>query len=162
MMRLRFIETFLAGLLVAGQVSATTLRIVSYNIDCFDQSSDNNITGPTHSLPTVIQGIGLHHLGSNAQPVDVLSVQELTATSLSNFVAQLNVIYGAGTYTYDSTYDPRTGGGADGLIYNTHTVQVISARALRTGTTVLLQANGAYTDAYAAGGGTIGVTRAPL
>ena len=51
-----------------------TLRIVSYNIDCADQGSDNNITGSTHSLPTVVQAIGLHHLGTNAQPVDVMSV----------------------------------------------------------------------------------------
>jgi hypothetical protein len=98
----------------------------------------------------------------NAQPVDVLGLEELTSTSLTNFVMQLNVIYGARTYAADPTADPRTGGGADGLIYNTQTVQVISARALKIGTTVLLQANGTYTDAYAPGGGTNGVTRAPL
>ncbi|MFL6568262.1 MAG: hypothetical protein ACJ8LI_03775, partial [Chthoniobacterales bacterium] len=146
----------------ATTVSAKTLRVVSYNIDCYDQSSDNNITGPTHSLPTVIQAIGLHHLGLNAQPVDVLGLEELTSTSLANLVAQLNAIYGAGTYAADSTADPRTGGGADGLIYNTKTVQVVSARALKIGTTVLLQANGTYTDAFSPGGGTNGVTRAPL
>src|ERR1700686_5261231 len=78
-----------------------TLRIVSYNIDCADQSSDNNITGSAHSLPTVVQAIGLHHIGSNAQPVDVMSCEELTSTRLSNFVAQLNAIYGAGTYAFD-------------------------------------------------------------
>ncbi len=140
----------------------TTLRVVSYNIDCADQSSDNNITGTTHSLPTVIKAIGLHHLGSNAQPVDVLNVEELTSTTLSNFAAQLNTIYGSGTYAFDPTTDPNTGGGPDGLIYNTHTVQVISARALPTGLKVLLQANGQYTNAHSAGGGTDGVTRAPL
>jgi hypothetical protein len=90
------------------------LRIVSYNIDCSDQASDNNITGTTHSLPTLDQGIGLHHIGSNAQPVDVMSCEDLTSTTLSNFVAQLNAIYGAGTYAYDTTTDPNTGGGRTG------------------------------------------------
>ncbi|MFL6530498.1 MAG: hypothetical protein ACJ8KX_08520 [Chthoniobacterales bacterium] len=162
-MKLRYRSLALVAIaLGATTVSAKTLRVVSYNIDCYDQSSDNNITGPTHSLPTVIQAIGLHHLGLNAQPVDVLGLEELTSTSLANLVAQLNAIYGAGTYAADSTADPRTGGGADGLIYNTKTVQVVSARALKIGTTVLLQANGTYTDAFSPGGGTNGVTRAPL
>jgi hypothetical protein len=140
----------------------TTLRVVSYNIDCSDQGSDNNITGTTHSLPTVIQGIGLHHIGSNTQPVDVLGVEELNSTTLSAFIAQLNNIYGAGTYAFDPTADPNTGGGPDGLIYNTHTVQVVSARALPTGQTVLLQSNGSYTMAHSPGGGVNGVTRGPM
>ncbi len=131
-------------------------------MDCADQSSDSNLTGTTHSVPTVIQAIGLHHLGTNAQRVDVLGVEELTSTTLANFTTQLNAIYGSGTYAYDPTADPSTGGGPDGLIYNTTTVQVISARALKTGQTVLLQANGTYVAAHSPGGGTNGVTRAPM
>ena len=146
----------------AGGAWGMTLRIVSYNIDCADQSSDNNITGSTHSLPTVIRAIGLHHIGTNAQPVDVLGVEELTSTTLANFVAQLNSIYGAGTYAFDPTTDPNSGGGPDGLIYRTNTVQVVSARALPTGETVLLQSNGSYTTAHSPGGGVKGVTRAPM
>jgi hypothetical protein len=142
--------------------SGKTLRVVSYNIDCADQGSDNNITGPTHTLPTVIRAIGSHHVGTNAQPVDVLGLEELRPTTLSNFTAQLNAIYGAGTYTFDPTPDPNTAGGADGLIYNPHTVQVVSARALRTGQTVLLQSNGTYTTAYSPGGSTKGVLRGPM
>ena len=139
-----------------------TLRIVSYNIDCSDQNSDGNITNSIHSLPTVVQAIGLHHLGTNAQPADVMSCEELNSTTLSNFVVQLNNIYGAGTYTYDTTTDLNTGGGPDGLIYRTSTVQVVSARAMKTGQTVLLQSNGIYTTAHSPGGGVNGVTRAPM
>lgn len=146
----------------AGPAWPTTIRIVSYNLDCADQGSDNNITGSKHSVPTVIQAIGLHHLGSNAQQVDVIGAEELNSTTLANFVTQLNNIYGAGTYAFDPTPDPNTGGGPDGLIYNTHTAQVISARALPTGQTVLLQSNGTYTMAHSAGGGVNGVTRGPL
>src|SRR5580704_10667207 len=91
-----------------------------------------------------------------------MSVEELNSTTLANFVAQLNGIYGAGTYAFDPTTDPNTGGGPDGLIYNTHTMQVVSARALLTGQKVLLQSNGTYTNAHSPGGGTNGVTRAPM
>lgn len=153
----------LAGLSVqraSGQ--ARTLRIVCYNIDCSDQSSDGNITNATHSLPTVVEAIGLHHLGTNVQPMDVMSCEELNSTTLSNFVVQLNLIYGAGAYTYDLTTDPNTGGGPDGLIYRTYTVQVVSARALRDGQTVLLQSNGTYVSAHSPGGGVNGVTRSPM
>jgi PKD repeat protein len=163
---LRFVLTCcLAGLWIFSapvQARAGILRIVSYNIDCADQSSDNNITGPAHSLPTVIQGIALHHLGTNAQPVDALNVEELQTTSLAYFTAALNNIYGAGTYAYDTTADNTTGGGTDGLIYNTHTLQVVSARSLPTGLFVLLQSNGAYVSAHLPGGGTKGVTRGPM
>jgi hypothetical protein len=150
-----------AALMFAVNARAETLRIVSYNIDSSDQGSDNNITGPSHSLPTVVQAIGLHHIGTNAQPMDVMGVEELNSTTLSNFVTQLNSIYGAGAYTFDPTADPNTGGGPDGLIYNTHTVQVISARALPTGNNVLLQSNGTYTAAHNIAG-VKNVPRAPM
>ncbi len=159
----RCISAVLLGIGVcASGAWGRTLRIVSYNIDCADQSSDNNITGAAHSLPTVVQGIGLHHIGSNAQPVDVMSCEELNSTTLANFVAQLNAIYGAGTYAFDPTTDPNTGGGPDGLIYRTNTVQVVSARALLTGQNVLLQSNGSYTAAHSPGGGVNGPDRAPM
>jgi PKD repeat protein len=155
-----------AGLLLlaicASPAAPRTLRIASYNIDCADQSSDNNITGATHSAPTVIQAIGLHHIGTNAQPVDVLTVEELTSSTLANLAAQLNAIYGAGTYAFDPTADPNSGGGPDGLIYNTNTIQVVLARALKIGQTVLLQSNGTYTNAYSAGGGVNGPDRGPM
>jgi hypothetical protein len=141
---------------------SASLRIVSYNTECFGQGSDSNITGPGHTLTTVIQAIGLHHLGSNAQQVDVLGVQELLLSTLTALTSQLNATYGAGNYAFDPTSDPTTGGGMDGLVYNTHTVQVISARALPNGRNVLLQPNLTYIAAYAPGGGTNGVTRAPL
>src|SRR5271169_3159333 len=88
---------------VAG---AQTLRIASYNIDDADQGNDNNITASYAGLPTVIQAIGQHHLGTNAQPVDVLGVEELNSTTMSNLVSQLTNFYGAGSYTFDQTTDP--------------------------------------------------------
>jgi len=146
----------------SAPAAVKTLRIVSYNVDCSDQGSDNNITNSAHSLPTVIRAIGLHHIGTNAQQVDIIGLEELESTSLSNLVVQLTNFYGAGTYTWDKTTDPNTGGGPDGLVYNPTRVQVISARTLKTGQTVLLQSNGTYTSAFSPGGGINGVTRAPM
>ena len=125
---------FIAACAVAAVATASpgTLRIVSYNIDSFDQGNDNNITASYAGLPTVLQAIGQHHIGTNAQPIDVLGVEELNSTTLGNLVTAMNNIYGAGTYTFDRTADPNTGGGTDGLIYNTHTVQVVSAAAIGT------------------------------
>jgi hypothetical protein len=152
----------LAVVLCAGGARGKTLRIVSYNIDCSDQGKDGNITNAMRSLPTVVQAIGLHHLGTNAQPMDLMSCEELNSTTLSNFVVQLNITYGAGTYTNDKTTDPNTGGGPDGIIYRTNTVQVISARALPDGTTVLLQSGGSYTTAHSVGSGAPGPDRSPM
>jgi hypothetical protein len=104
----------------------------------------------------------MHHLGTNAQPADVITLEELKASTLTNLVVQLTNFYGAGTYTNDNTADPNTGGGPDGIVYNWQTVQVISARALLTGQNVLLQSDGVYTAAYSPGGGVNGVTRAPM
>ncbi len=146
------------------QAHSKTIRFVSYNIDSADQGSDNNITGPTHSLPTVIQGIALHHLGTNAQPVDLIGCEEDQSTTLSNLVVQLNLIYGAGSYTNDKTADLTTGGGTDGLVYRTSTIQVIAARTMKTGQNVFLQSNGIYTNAYFFSGtySLNGITRAPM
>jgi PEP-CTERM motif len=166
---LRF-TVLLAACEVAAVASANpaTLRIVSYNIDSQDQNSDNNITQNTgstaHSIPTVIQAIGNHHIGGNAQQVDVLGLEELRTVetgganaTLTNLTTELNKIYGAGTYNFN-TSDPTQ---SDGLIYNTKTVQIVSARALSTGANVLLQSYGTYTAAHHIQSAS-GVARSPL
>jgi hypothetical protein len=118
---------------VGSVASAEELRIVTYNIKADTGSSDS---GP--GLTTVLQAIGSEHLNGNAQAIDVLALQELystPSTTLSYIVGQLNGIYGAGTYAYDTTTDPTTGGtggGPSGLIYNTKTVKDVSAVAIGT------------------------------
>jgi len=86
----------------------------------------------------------------------------LNAGTLSNFCAQLNAIYGANIYAYDLTKDTNTGGGSDGILFRTNSVQVVSARCLPVGDTVLLQSNGSYVTAYNVAGGVKGVTRSPM
>lgn len=129
---------------VTAPAGTGTLRIVSYNTDEADQNSEDNLTASWAGLPIVFQAIGEHHIGTNAQPIDVMGVEELNpttgtqngATTLGNMVTALNNIYGAGAYAYYNIVDGNTGGGAgpDGLVYNTNTVQIISATTLAFGT----------------------------
>ena len=93
-------------------------------------------------LVAVLQAIGQEHLAGNAQPIDVLALEELNGTganannatnaTLEYVVTQLNDIYGAGTYAYDTVTDPTdagdTGNGPSGLIYNTKTVRESAQR----------------------------------
>src|ERR1700759_987724 len=124
-----------ALLLVVTTAAGQTLRIVDYNINADTVTSGSGIgtvDGGT-GLVDVLQAIGQHHLSDGiAQPIDVLAIQELhyahpsISQTLTFLVNQLNSIYGAGTYTYDTRVDATnanaTGNGPSGLIYNTHTV----------------------------------------
>ena len=115
--------------------SADNLRIVTYNISA-------GSVAPGNDLSTVLQAIGNEHLNGNAQPIDVLALQELSYASseasptLKAIVTNLNNFYGVGTYTYDPIYDPTTGGGTgggpSGLIYNTNTVRDLGSLVIGT------------------------------
>jgi hypothetical protein len=125
-----------------ARTGATTLRIAEYNIDCSDQGNNNAITAGTAGLPSVIQAIGQHHLNSDAQPVDVLLMTEMLDTNNNSIASStgtammnaLNAIYGPGTYAFDTTPDPTSGGtqfnGPSGLVYDTKTVKVVSVESL--------------------------------
>jgi hypothetical protein len=133
---------FFLFVVAAQSTLAQTLRVVTYNIDADTGGATGQKGGPTAGpgLATVLQAIGAESLAGHAQPIDVLALQELygtPATTLQYFVNQLNSLYGAGTYAYDTTTDPTngnflTGNGPSGLIYNTHTVQVLGAVAIGT------------------------------
>jgi hypothetical protein len=141
--RSRLWSAALAGLILipAANTIATTLRVATYNVDFSDQGNNNN----SPAVVSAIEAMGQHHLNGNAQPVDVIGLEELldtnnnsiTSTSLPVMVNALNSYYGAGTYAYDPTPDPTTGGtttnGPSGLIYDTKTVKVVSATALGYG-----------------------------
>ena len=73
-------------------------------------------------------------------PFDIFALEELNynnpavSSTLQYLVGQLNSYYGAGTYAYDTYVDPTdgntTGNGPSGIIYNTHTVMVLSETSL--------------------------------
>ncbi|MGD0138531.1 MAG: autotransporter-associated beta strand repeat-containing protein, partial [Tepidisphaeraceae bacterium] len=136
----------------ASPAIATTLRIAEYNIDCSDQGNNNNITGPNNGVPTILAAMGVHKLGTNAQPIDILALTEMldtnnnniTSTTLPAVVTALNNIYGAGVYAYVNTPDATSGGtqfnGPSGFVYNTKTVQNLGAVSL------LYSGNSSYTN----------------
>ncbi len=127
--------------------AANDLRIVTYNINADTESGTGQIGDPDGGtgLPAVMEALGAIHLGDgNAQPVDIFALEELhydnpsASSTLQYLVTQLNNYYGAGTYAYDTYVDPTdgnsTGNGPSGLIYNTHTVMVLSETNLAYGT----------------------------
>lgn len=134
--RLTFLLAMATG---ACAASHGAIRVVTYNV----QSSGLGIIPPNPGFDTVMQAIGNHHLAGNAQPIDVLSLQELDGTqftpgnsaTLPHIVNQLNAIYGPGTYAADTLKNPTTGGtggGPNGLVYNTTTIQMVQAKVVGT------------------------------
>ena len=123
--------------------TAGDLRIVTYNIDADTGGTVGQAGGPDAGpgLTPVLEALGAIHLGDGvAQPVDVFAFEELNysnpqvSSTLQYIVGQLNSYYGAGTYAYNTYVDPTdgnsTGNGPSGLIYNTHTVTVLSETSL--------------------------------
>ena len=123
--------------------AASAFRVATYNLDS-DTTDFTGINQQTN-LETVLEGINSYHLNENgilaARNLDILAVQELqngcgtnTADTLSSIVMNLNAEYGANVYAADPTNDPTTGpltgNGASGLVYNTQTLQVVSATSL--------------------------------
>ncbi len=108
------------------------LRVVNYNID---QDTQGKTGVPGADMTMVLQAIGNAHLAGNAQPIDVLALEELyqtKTTTLQPIVAALNAIYPTAHYVFDTTTDATTGNtltgnGESGLIYNANTVQLLGA-----------------------------------
>jgi hypothetical protein len=121
---------------ICGHASAGVLRIVDWNIE-------DDINGATTPLPgfnTVLQGMGNEILAGDAQPIDIMTLEETTSnsTTVAPIVADLNSDYGAGTYamsTYQATQDPvrnDEGNGPNALVYNTTTVTLLASVGIGT------------------------------
>jgi hypothetical protein len=140
--------SLVAAALTITPARAQTLRIAAYNIDA-DTPPSGGCSSPVGSgcpdggpgLTDVLQAIGNEHLAGNAQPLDVLALEELDSAktvpptgtpsvTLDYLISQLNTIYPTANYKADTTVDPTTGGtggGPSGLIYNANTVQLLGA-----------------------------------
>ena len=85
-------------------------------------------------MSTVLQGIGIDKLDGIQRPLDILSLQE-TTTSLqgaTSIVGLLDNLYGAGTYARTTVVGSTTDGTTEAVIYNTHTVQLLSQTTIGT------------------------------
>ena len=140
------------GMLATASAQTRILRVVSYNI----QADFTNSLYPTWSsigppLPGliappnnpgavtnggVLEGIGEELLNGNAQPLDILALQETTTNpiTVAPIVSGLNAFYGiAGMYSnssYQATEqfgDPTFGDGPNAMVFNTKTVQLMAS-----------------------------------
>ncbi|MFM1904120.1 MAG: hypothetical protein RLZZ440_2020 [Planctomycetota bacterium] len=113
------------GLLLLGSEGPAfgQLRIATYNT--------NNTSGeqlPRSAVATVLESLGDQSKSGFARPVDILVLQEQStlATSTDGYVDLLNELYGAGAYARGVLQGSTTGGGRPAVVYNTHTVSLIS------------------------------------
>ena len=148
----RWLSICVGGLVLAvfpaGTASAQTriLRVVTYNLG----SDVGGITGPQPGLIApwndtnnfaaggVLAGIGEELQNGNAQPLDILALQETTSNPLTvtPIVNGLNTFYGVPEMFTNSTFQATssnpngTGNGPNALVYNTRTVQLVSSVGL--------------------------------
>jgi hypothetical protein len=134
------------------QAQTRILRIVTYNIAADFTNSFyptwSSIGPPLPGLVApwndtnnfaaggVLDGIGEETVNGNAQPLDILALQETTSNSATvvPIVSALNTFYGvAGMYSnssYQATEsgnNPTFGNGPNAVIFNTRTVQLLAS-----------------------------------
>ena len=102
------------------------IRVVTYNMEAS--------TGLSSYAGEILQAIGSENVNGIVRPIDILALQEMKDggfTIESQIVTILNNIYGAGTYAYSTLNATGDGYEKVGMVYNTHTVQIIDQVAFK-------------------------------
>jgi hypothetical protein len=122
------------NLLDAGQ-----LLIGTWNVDIADTGGANRNAS---NFQTVMAAMGQESAYGSPQAPDILTVTEVrsNANTGSNndtewLTQQMNAVYGAGRYAHDTRNGASTGGGTEGVIYNTGTVQLLQSTAVGVAST---------------------------
>ncbi len=117
---------------------ANHLLIGTYNTDISDQNGANR---NTTYWQTVLAAMGREDTYYAPQAPDILTVTEVRSNAVSGtgndtewLTQQLNAVYGSGTYSH-GTLNGSGGGGTEGIIYNTHTIQLLQQTAVGSGLT---------------------------
>lgn len=123
-----FFMCLLTGFLCAvqsGQASAQTLRICCYNI--LDRPTT---VAQDQDMQAVMQAVGNAVALGNAQPIDILAFQEgpESAAEYADIEANLEAVFG-GNFSSSIT-PPDFFGCRTGFVFNTDTVQQLSATSL--------------------------------
>jgi hypothetical protein len=113
-------------------LDATTLLIGTWNVDIAD------LGYRPAGFPTVLAALGAEYAYyGTPQPPDVLTITETRsnartgATADTEYLTQiLNDLYGSGTYDHGIRNGFSNGGGTEGVIYNTQTVQLLEETAV--------------------------------
>jgi hypothetical protein len=115
---------------------ATPLLIGTWNVDIADTNGANR--NPANFQP-VLAAMGQEDTYAAPRPPDVLTVTEVRSNANAGsqndtewVTEQMNAVYGAGAYAHDTLDGASTGGGTEGVIYNTQTVRLLQSRAVGT------------------------------
>jgi hypothetical protein len=154
-----FLSLLAAFIFLNAHAQTRILRIATYNVEADigvtnKQPTFTNIvtsaaegpplpgliSPPTNSASYVsggvLEGLGEEVVNGNAQPVDILALEETTSnpTTVTPIVNGLNTFYGVPGMYSNSTYQatesggsPSVGNGPNAMIYNTHTVQLLAS-----------------------------------
>jgi endonuclease/exonuclease/phosphatase family metal-dependent hydrolase len=125
-----------ASFTLATPAFAGTLRIVTWNIE-------DDINGATTPLPgfnTVLQGIGNQIIQNDAQPLDIMALEETTsnATTVQPILNDLNGDYAGANYQMSSYQATESGNNATGgngpnaIVYNAKTVTLLASVGVGT------------------------------
>ncbi len=135
---LRPLAAFLASLSLLGVCShafASTLRIVDWNIE----DDIDGYTTPRPGLNTVLEGIGNETIAGDAQPIDIMSLEETTSnsTTVQPILNMLNGDYVGANYQMSSYQATQSGSNSDGngpnaIVYNANTVQLLASVGVGT------------------------------
>jgi endonuclease/exonuclease/phosphatase family metal-dependent hydrolase len=108
-----------------------------------DWNIEDDIDGATTPLPgfnTVLQGIGNEIIAGDAQPLDIMALEETTsnAVTVAPILIMLNTDYPGANYEQspyqatESGNDPGDGNGPNALVYNANTVTLLSSVGIGT------------------------------
>jgi hypothetical protein len=117
-----------------------TLLIGTCNTDISDQSGANE---NTTYWQTVLAAVGREDSYYAPQVPDIITVTEVRSNAAGTastydtdwVTRQLNAVYGAGTFSHDTLNGSSSGGGTEGIIYNTHTIQILQSIGVGSGLT---------------------------
>jgi predicted NAD-dependent protein-ADP-ribosyltransferase YbiA (DUF1768 family)/endonuclease/exonuclease/phosphatase family metal-dependent hydrolase len=128
--------TWALGFAAVASAQTETLRVATYNIE----ADIDGVTAPRSGMYQVVEGIGEQSINGNAQPLDILALEETTSNSITvaPIVSNLNTFYsGSAVYAQSTVQGGQSGTNASGngpnaIIYNTKTLQLLASVGVGT------------------------------
>jgi hypothetical protein len=112
------------------------LLIGTWNVDIADTNGSNRNTA---AFRAVMAAMGQEDTYASPQAPDILTVTEVRSNAVSGsqndtewLTQQMNAVYGAGVYTHPTQDAASSGGGTEGVIYNTQTVGLLQVQFVGT------------------------------
>jgi len=121
---------------ICSHALGSTLRIVDWNIE----DDIDGYTTPRPGFNTVLQGMGNDVIAGDAQPLDIMSLEETTSntTTVAPILTMLNGDYAGANYQMSSVQgtesgnDAGDGNGPNAIVYNANTVTLLASVGVGT------------------------------